>query len=128
MSPRSTSAKSGSVGHQVPNGDVLLAISLESRNERRDAIGESDLSFFEKDHDARGRGDDLCERGKIEDRVQGHCLGGGLQRPMTDRLLVQRAIPTADEDHGTGQLLFSDRLADEGFNRLKLLDLSRCGR
>ena len=65
-------AKSGHVGHQVPDRDVLLAISLESRNERRDAIGESDLSFFEKDHDARRRSDDLGERGKIEDRVHGH--------------------------------------------------------
>ena len=62
---------------------------------------------------ARCRGDDLRQRGRIEDRVGRQTFDRRHERPIPDRLLVQNPIAAPDEDDGARELLVRDRFLDE---------------
>ena len=106
--------------HQVTDGDVSLAVPLESRNERRDTVAQPDLSLFQQDHHARRRRHHFRQRREVEDRVERHRLHGRDQRAVADGLLVERLLTAADEHHRPGQLFLGDGLGDERPDRVEL--------
>ena len=78
----------------------------------RDAVLEADLAVLDERHDARRRRDDLCERGEVENGVEGHRLDGGDEGAMAVGLPEHDLSVPADDQDGAGAFLLRDRLGD----------------
>ncbi len=109
-------AQARDMRQQMTDGDVSLAVALETRNERRDTVREPHLAVFHQHHHARRGRDHLGERREIEDRVGGHRLRCRHESAIAERLLEDHAIAASHEDHGSRQLLVLDVLRDERLN------------
>ena len=98
-----------------------LAVALEPRNERGDAIATGGSSLLRRSiitlvvvattlvSDARS---------KMVSSVIGSTRGH--ERAVADRLLIQHAVAAADEHDGAGQLLLGDRLLHQRLDRVEL--------
>ena len=95
---------------QVPDGNAILPVALEAGDVGRDAIGKPQLSVFNQLHHRGRRGDDLGERGEIEDRVERHRLDRRPKGTVPHRLAVHHAIADSRDDHRAGKLAIGNRL------------------
>ena len=77
----------------------ILPVALEAGDVGRDAIGKPQLSVFNQLHHRGRRGDDLGERGEIEDRVERHRLDRRPESTVPHRLAVHHAIADSRDDH-----------------------------
>lgn len=102
------------MGQQMPDGDVALAVPLESRQVGRHAVGEPEPPLLDQLHHGRGGGDDFGQRGQVEDRIHGHGLDGGLQGAAAEDALVGDGVALADQDDRPGQQARRHGLLDEG--------------
>jgi hypothetical protein len=105
------------VREEVPDGDAVLAVARELRNELRQRIVQPDAPLFHQLHHARRRRHDFRQRGEIEDRVFGHRLGYRGHDPLAERLVIDNRVAAAGGDDRAGQFMTRDSRMDQWRNR-----------
>ncbi len=112
--------KTGVVGEQLADGDILFAVLRELRNVFCHWIIQPNFSFLEQLHHRRRGRYYLGQRSQVEDRAHGHRFAARLQSAGTECLAVDDAAIVPDQNHGSGDLLVVDGLADDGINRAQM--------
>ena len=98
----------GGVREQVTQAHAILPVPPELRDEPGSRIVEAQTAFLEQHHHGRSRGDDLRQRGQIEDRVGRHTFDHGEDRAAAKRVLVDQAGLPAHHDNGAGKLMVTN--------------------
>src|SRR5205807_2057719 len=109
----------GEVREQLTNGDVGLAVKSEFGNVLGDRIVQANLAGFFESHDGCGGGNDLGERGDVEDGVDGHGLGLWLERAIAVGLAIDNFPVVPNQQDRSGNLLRGDGLFDDRVDRLQ---------
>ncbi len=99
---------------EIADGDAIFAVFGELRNERRDRIGEPHFAFFDQHHHRGRRRDDLRERRQIEDRIERHRFGRGLDRALAVGFAKDDGVAAPDDHDSTGELALGDGVGDDG--------------
>ncbi len=94
----------------------LLPYFAELRDERRDRIREADAPVLDQHHHRGRRRDDLGERGQIEDGVDRHRLGHGLEGAAAIGAAEHDGVTAADQHDRARQAVRGDGVGDDGVN------------
>ena len=108
---RHPGAQTRGVGHQLPDGDGLLAVGREGRPIGGRGLVQMDLAALHQLHDRGGGGHDLGQGGEIEDGVRLHGLDPGRQGALAESLAVHGLAVVAHQDDGPGDVTGGDLLA-----------------
>ena len=100
--------ESGSVREQHANCDLVFAVRGELRHIARKRIVETNFAFLEETHDGRRRGEELGERGEIENRVGSHALAMRDERAFAECFAVNHMAAMADEKNASGDFAILD--------------------
>ncbi len=101
------------MGHQVTDGDVALAVSLEAGDVRRHRVVKPEAPVLDKCHHGRGPGHHLGQRSEIEDRIKSHRLFRRYGCAEAKRFFIQGLIALADDDDGARGEFRGHGLGDE---------------
>ena len=89
---------------QLAHRDRVLTVDGKFRPVFGDGVVELQLPAFDQLHDGGGGGDDLGQRGEIEQRVDRHRLLFRLLEAIAEGFAIGYALVVADDDHRTGHL------------------------
>ena len=109
------------VAEELIDRDRGFAVVVKLGEGADEPVSQTYLSFLDQDHDRRGRGDGLGQRGHVEDGVSRHRFRRGLDGPAACRTGVGDHPAPADQDDRAGNLLVLDRPVDGGIDPLEPL-------
>ena len=107
------------MGHEVADGDVLLAVLREIWKVSGHRIGKADSALLYQLHDRGGCRDALGEGGEIEDRIDCHCFVRWFERAGPERFAVKDFAIVTDDQHCAGNVVFRNGVFDDRVDKLE---------
>src|ERR1041385_3800516 len=115
-------SESRHVRQKLLDRDRVAATTFHLGNEFNDGIREPPFAALDQNHDAGCRGDDLCETGKIENRVRRHRLALRFNRARSIGFTPDDLAVMTDEHYRTRQLFVLDRFFDNWIDPSEAFD------